>query len=146
MYNVKIHTKSDYTRVFQGGYIYSRMNNYTCDSVQCAINAIEGGEGTLVFTTGMASITTALFCFLKSGDHIVSLLVTHAGYSDTLDAGRTGERRVNRYLIVYIKSHEIEHNRPRSEDTVTAGLKATNTSQWQQCPHSAVCCVKLHDF
>jgi cystathionine beta-lyase/cystathionine gamma-synthase len=59
--------------LLQGGYIYSRLNNFTCDSAQAAINAVEGGKGTLVFNTGMSAISTALFCFLQSGDHIVSI-------------------------------------------------------------------------
>lgn len=40
----------------------------------CAvINSLEGGKGSLVFSTGMAAISTALLCFLKSGDHIASI-------------------------------------------------------------------------
>ena len=35
------------------------------------MNALEGGAGSLVFSTGMAAITTALQCFLKAGDHVV---------------------------------------------------------------------------
>ena len=47
----------------------------------------------------------------------------HAGYSDTWDAGRTprtGERRVNRYMIVYQKCRNWTQQ--RSEDTFVAGL------------------------
>ena len=35
-----------------------------------------------------------------------------------------------------IKTDEIEHNRPRSEDTVTAGLKVTNTRRDQSIGNS----------
>ena len=61
----------------------------------------------------------------------------HVGYSDTWNAGRTpttGKRRVNIYLIVYQnwRNRTQQSNRPRSENTVTAGLKATNTSPRQQ--------------
>ena len=61
------------------------------------------------------------------------------------------------YIWLSIKSDEIEHNRPRSEDTVTAGLKTTNTSPRQQCPcvvfnfatfdrQSDICSLFAHPF
>ena len=58
--------------IIQGGYIYSRLGNPTCEAVECTINALEGGAGSLVFSSGMAAITSALNCVLKAGDHIVS--------------------------------------------------------------------------
>ncbi|XP_062594521.1 L-methionine gamma-lyase-like [Saccostrea cucullata] len=79
----KLRSVDDYLKILEeGGYIYSRLSNFTCDSVQSAINGIEGGKGTLVFGTGMAAISTALLCFLKSGDHIV---VNNPCYSGTYD-------------------------------------------------------------
>ena len=41
--------------------------------MECAINALEGGAGTLVFASGMAAISAALIGFLKAGDHVVSI-------------------------------------------------------------------------
>ena len=57
--------------MFQSGYIYGRLGNPTCEAAECAINALEGGAGTLVFASGMAAISSALFGFLKAGDHVV---------------------------------------------------------------------------
>ncbi|XP_060076410.1 L-methionine gamma-lyase-like [Ylistrum balloti] len=68
--------------VNKGGYIYSRWNNFTSDNVQSVLNNLEKGAGTLVFNSGMASITTALFGFLKSGDHVVINIPCYAGVFD----------------------------------------------------------------
>ncbi|XP_052061814.1 L-methionine gamma-lyase-like [Mytilus californianus] len=79
----KLKSVDDYLKILdEGGYIYSRLNNFTCDSVQAAINVIEGGKGTLVFNTGMSAISTALFCFLKSGDHIIICNPVYSGIYD----------------------------------------------------------------
>ncbi|XP_061163568.1 L-methionine gamma-lyase-like [Saccostrea echinata] len=79
----KLRSVDDYLKVLEeGGYIYSRFSNFNRDSVQAAINDIEGGKGTLVFCTGMAAISTAFLSFLKSGDHIVA---NNPCYSGTYD-------------------------------------------------------------
>ena len=56
----------------QNGWIYSRWINPTTDAASQALNHLEGGQGTLLFASGMAAISTALFTVLKSGDHMVS--------------------------------------------------------------------------
>lgn len=79
----KLQSVDDYLKILEeGGYIYSRLGNFTNDSVCAVINSLEGGKGSLVFSTGMAAISTALLCFLKSGDHIV---VNNPCYSGTYD-------------------------------------------------------------
>lgn len=55
----------------QGGAVYSRLSNFTNDSVECAINALEQGAGSLVFSSGMGAISAIFFAFLKAGDHVV---------------------------------------------------------------------------
>ena len=55
--------------------MYLRCGNPTCEAVEVAVNALEGGAGSLVFSTGMAAITTALQCFLKPGDHMVGATI-----------------------------------------------------------------------
>lgn len=56
----------------QAGWIYSRWINPTTDAASQTLNSLEGGHGTLLFSSGMAAISTALFAVLKSGDHVVS--------------------------------------------------------------------------
>ena len=55
----------------QGGQVYSRMSNPTCDEVEAAVNLMEEGAGSIVYGSGSAAIALALMTFLKSGDHVV---------------------------------------------------------------------------
>ena len=55
----------------QGGYVYSRLGNPTCQAAEVVINDLEGGAGSLTFSSGMSAISTALTCLLKTGDHMV---------------------------------------------------------------------------
>ena len=57
----------------QGGRIYVRLGNATCEAAEAAINQLEGGAGSVVYGSGMAAVTAALMSFLKSGDHVVRL-------------------------------------------------------------------------
>ena len=59
---------------FQSGWIYSRWENPTTEAASHTLNNLEGGYGTLLFSSGMAAITTALMALLKSGDHVVCVL------------------------------------------------------------------------
>lgn len=58
---------------FQGGYIYVRVNNPTCEAVEVTMKLLERGAGSVVFGSGMAAITTTLLSFLKAGDHVVRI-------------------------------------------------------------------------
>ncbi|MDZ5712488.1 methionine gamma-lyase [Jeotgalibacillus haloalkalitolerans] len=53
------------------GYIYSRLGNPTVKVLEDRMSAIEGGEASLAFGSGMAAVSAVLFYLLKSGDHIV---------------------------------------------------------------------------
>lgn len=82
----KIKNVDDYLRILQEyGYIYSRLGNPNSDAVECSINGIEEGAGTLVFSSGMAAITAAFFCFLKAGDHVICQNPCYSGTFDILD-------------------------------------------------------------
>ena len=67
-----INPSFDVQYTLQGGWLYSRWINPTTDAAAQALNSLEGGHGTLLFSSGMAAISTALFAVLKSGDHVVS--------------------------------------------------------------------------
>ncbi|KAH3833542.1 L-methionine gamma-lyase-like [Dreissena polymorpha] len=82
----KIKNVDDYLRILQeSGYIYGRLGNPNSDAVECAINALEGGAGTLVFTSGMAAISSALICFLQAGDHVICQNPVYSATFDMLD-------------------------------------------------------------
>ena len=56
---------------YPGGHTYTRDQNPTYDQVEALLNRLEGGEGALLFGSGMAAATT-LFETLDPGDHVVA--------------------------------------------------------------------------
>lgn len=61
--------------VFQGkqsGYVYSRQGNPTGAALETKVTMMEQGRGTVVFTTGMSAISSAMIALLRRGDHVVS--------------------------------------------------------------------------
>lgn len=54
------------------GYIYARYGSPTNDMFEKRMCALEGAEEARATASGMAAITAALMCQLKSGDHIVA--------------------------------------------------------------------------
>lgn len=61
--------------VFQGrasGHAYARQSTPTMNLLQSLVTDLEGGQGSLVFGTGMAAITAVFLSLLKAGDHVVA--------------------------------------------------------------------------
>ena len=54
------------------GYQYSRFGNPTVSMFEERLRIFEGAEDCRATATGMAAVTAALLCYLKTGDHIVS--------------------------------------------------------------------------
>ena len=54
------------------GYFYTRLANPTNDSVAAKINALEGGVGCVLTSSGQAANFYAVFNICEAGDHIVS--------------------------------------------------------------------------
>lgn len=54
------------------GYIYSRLGNPSCNSVEEKIALLEGGEACVSAGSGMGAITSAIWVCVKQGDHIIS--------------------------------------------------------------------------
>lgn len=67
------------------GYIYSRLNNPTCDILEQRLAALEGGVGAVTTASGTAATTTALLCLLKAGDHIVASSSLYGGSFNLLN-------------------------------------------------------------
>ena len=61
------------------GYLYSRYENPTVVAVEQKLAAIDGAEMALLFSSGMAAISTAMFTLLKSGDEIVCSAAIYGG-------------------------------------------------------------------
>ncbi|MGA7326039.1 MAG: O-succinylhomoserine sulfhydrylase [Rhodomicrobium sp.] len=54
------------------GYIYSRYSNPTVSMFETRMALLEGAEAARATASGMAAVTSALFCYLKAGDHVVA--------------------------------------------------------------------------
>lgn len=73
----------DYEYASNGGrYYYNRTANPNRDQLAAAISSLEGGEKTLICSSGMAAISTVFFGLLRQGDHV---LMSSAVYGETLE-------------------------------------------------------------
>jgi cystathionine beta-lyase/cystathionine gamma-synthase len=61
------------------GYLYSRYDNPTVVAVERKLAAVDGAEASLVFSSGMAAISTALFGLLQAGDEVVCCAAIYGG-------------------------------------------------------------------
>lgn len=61
------------------GYLYTRYDNPTVVAVETKLAAVDGAEASLVFASGMAAISTALFGLLQSGDEVVCCAAIYGG-------------------------------------------------------------------
>jgi cystathionine beta-lyase/cystathionine gamma-synthase len=61
------------------GYLYSRYENPTVVSVEQKLAAVDGADTSLLFSSGMAAISTALITLLKSGDEILCCSAIYGG-------------------------------------------------------------------
>ena len=60
-------------------YLYSRYDNPTVVAVETKIAEIDGAEASLVFGSGMAAISTAIFGLLEAGDEVVCCAAIYGG-------------------------------------------------------------------
>jgi len=78
-----IRDMDDYDVASTGGkYYYCRTANPNRDGVAEAVSYLEKGEQSLVCSSGMAAISTALLSLIKAGDHIVA---SRSIYGETLE-------------------------------------------------------------
>jgi cystathionine beta-lyase/cystathionine gamma-synthase len=61
------------------GDLYSRYDNPTVVAVERKLAAIDGAEAALVFASGMAATSTALFGLLSAGDQVVCCAAIYGG-------------------------------------------------------------------
>src|SRR5947199_3771828 len=60
-------------------YIYTRYGNPTLTVAQKKIAALEGAEGAIVTSSGMAAISSALLAASKAGDELISTAEVYGG-------------------------------------------------------------------
>jgi cystathionine beta-lyase/cystathionine gamma-synthase len=61
------------------GYLSSRYDNPTVVAVEQKLAAVDGAEASLVFASGMAATSTALFGLLSAGDEVVCCAAIYGG-------------------------------------------------------------------
>lgn len=66
----------------KGGYLYNRTANPNRDGLAQVVSYLEKGEQSIICSSGMAAISTALLAFLKAGDHLVA---SKAIYGETIE-------------------------------------------------------------
>ncbi len=69
----------EYLKGREGIYHYTRYGNPTTDAAARKIAALEGGEAGLVFSSGMAAITTTILALVSSRDEVVSVRNLYGG-------------------------------------------------------------------
>ena len=83
-----IHPSTTYLRDADNSYathgrVYSRADNPTYDQVEALLNRLEGGQGALVFASGMAAATAPVMA-LRPGDHVVASSVMYWAFRNWL--------------------------------------------------------------
>lgn len=66
------------------GRIFTRDDNPTFDQPEALINELEGGAGCLLFSSGMAAITS-VFQRLQPGDHVILPKLVYSGLRDWMN-------------------------------------------------------------
>ena len=61
------------------GYLYSRYENPTVVAAEQKLAAVDGAEQSLLFSSGMAAISTALLTLLKIGDEVICCSAIYGG-------------------------------------------------------------------
>jgi cystathionine beta-lyase/cystathionine gamma-synthase len=61
------------------GYIYTRTDNPTVEAAEHNISRLDGSESSLLFSSGMAAISTACLTMLRPGDEMVSSFPVYGG-------------------------------------------------------------------
>jgi cysteine-S-conjugate beta-lyase len=70
----------DALRTRSARYTYGRAGTPTMAALQDVIREIDGAAGTILTSSGLSAVTTALFAYVRQGDHI---LVTDSVYRPT---------------------------------------------------------------
>jgi cystathionine gamma-synthase len=74
---------------------YGRYGNPTVRQVERRIAALEAGEDGLLFTSGMAALTTSILALVKAGDHVVLF--------------RDVYRRTRQFVLATLSRFGVEH-------------------------------------
>lgn len=104
------------------GPIYSRLGNPTVSILEDRMTALEHGEGSLAFGSGMAAVSSVLVHLTKSGDHI---LCSRGIYGCTFGL-----------LGLFEEKYSITHDliQMRSEEEIEAAIKPETVCIYVETP------------
>ncbi|XP_078607862.1 L-methionine gamma-lyase-like [Branchiostoma floridae x Branchiostoma japonicum] len=117
------------------GYIYSRHGGPTQDGAAYSINQLEGGYGTLVFSSGMAAVSTVLLSLLKGGDHVICQMPVYAGTMKFL------QRAMLKFdvEVTWVKAGSVEE--------FAKNIKDNTKLLWGESPANPLCTIlDLEEF
>ncbi len=66
-------------KVPEGSYIYTRWGNPTVAAVEAKMASLENAQSSVVFSSGMAAISSTLLALLKKGDRLLSIEDLYGG-------------------------------------------------------------------
>jgi len=69
----------------KSGYMYTRYGNPTVHALEEKLAALECGEATQAFSTGMAAISSAILGYIQAGDHVVAARSLYGAAYDFLN-------------------------------------------------------------
>ena len=69
----------------EAGFVYTRWHNPTRAALEDVLAGLEGGQGAVSFSSGMAAISTALLTLAKAGDHVVASPYLYGGTFSLFD-------------------------------------------------------------
>ena len=106
---------------YRAGRVYGRTDNVSMQQAEGVINALEGAEETLLFSSGMAA-ATSVFLALDKPTHIIASQVMYWGFRSWLrEIGRYGHR------ISFVETSDL--------DAVRAAIKPGETGLfWIETP------------
>lgn len=103
---------------------YGRRGTPTTFALEDAVSAIEGAEGTILTSSGLAAVSLAMMTFTKAGDHI---LITDSVYGP---ARRFADEHLKRYGV------EVDYYNPLIGSDIASLCKDNTSLIWLESPGS----------
>jgi cystathionine gamma-lyase len=79
IYQSTTYVQESVDKYLDKGYSYSRSGNPTVTALENRITALEGGEGSLCFATGMAATSCTIMGLVNAGEHMILSDVVYGG-------------------------------------------------------------------
>ncbi|MFT5218177.1 MAG: cystathionine gamma-lyase [Planctomycetota bacterium] len=79
IYQTTTYVQESVDKYLAKGYSYSRSGNPTVTALEHRITALEGGQGSLCFATGMAATSCTIMGLVDAGDHVILSDVVYGG-------------------------------------------------------------------